>query len=227
MGYISTFSILDDLASQNMIFFCSSSDLFTSVRCPIFVLLFGLSLPLLGCQKVQPTYPPDHPSSLQKLVQNWVRDYQGQVDPQQGRARLKQHLKATLLTQSRFKTLFTPSLVKPLGAYYHQTLVPKLIKEAPFVIQDAIGKGMTEVAIRRVGPNVGKYLSPGDLILLENMPTRPALYTVRLHLKDDSLGLRLNAFFYDQGQWKSLYKLGELLESWNLDQLNQLKAAQQ
>ena len=196
------------------------------IRLFIVVVLLGLSILCLGCQKKQPNYPPDHPKSLQKLVQNWVRDYRGQTDPQQGRARIKQHLKATLIKQSRFKTLFPSALVKPLSSYYHQTMVPKLIKEAPFVIQDAIGKGMTEVAIRRVGPNVGKYLSPGDLILLENMPSRPALYTVRLHLKDDSLGLRFNAFFYDQGQWKSLYKLGELLESWNLDQLNQLKAAQ-
>ena len=225
MGHISTFSALANLASQNMKCLCSLTSLFSHLRRYVLTVLIGSSIFYLGCQTEGPNYPSDHPASLQKLVQNWVRDYRGQTDPQQGRARLKQHLKATLIKQSRFEALFSPALAKPLSSYYHQTLVPKLIKEAPFVIQDAIGKGMTEVAIRRVGPNVGKYLSPGDLILLENMPSRPALYTVRLHLKEDPLGLRLNAFFYDQGQWKSLFKLGELLESWNLDQLNQLKAA--
>ena len=56
------------------------------------------------------------------------------------------------------------------------------------------------------------------------MPSRPALFTVRLHLKDDPLGLRFNAFFYDQGQWKSLFKLGELLEPWNTEKFDKLKA---
>jgi hypothetical protein len=228
MGHLSTLFIVGVLMNMKR----NSLDALIRVSLNLndyfsFFIIGFCSLFIWSCQPSKPIYPPDHPNSLQALVQTWVRDYQGQADPQQGRARLKQHLKNTLMTSSRLESLLHPTVAHPLSLHYKQTLIPKILKEGPKVIQDAIGKGMTEIMIRRIGPNVGKYLSPGDLILLEHMPSRPALFTVRFHLKDDPLGLRLNAFFYDQGRWKSLFKLGELLEFWNRDQLQKLKAEHQ
>ena len=131
-----------------------------------------------------------------------------------------------IISPKSLQALLHPKVAQPLTQHYTETLRIDLLKEAPIMIQEAIESGMTQITIRRIGPNVGKYLSPGDLALLEHLPSRPALYTVRLHHKNDTLGLRLNGFFYDHEhkQWKSFFKLGEILEPWNRDQLKRLQA---
>ena len=195
---------------------------------PFFLIRFGVLCTCLlmvwSCRRASPSYPLDHPNTLLTLVQGWVAEFQRQGNEQEARARLRQNLKSTLIGSDRLVELLHPRVAHPLNVYYQRTIAPQVMQEAPYTIQDVIGRGMTHVTVQRIGPNVGKHLSPGDLILLENLPSRPALFTVRIHQVNDPLGLRLNAFFYDQGQWKSFFKLGELLEPWKMEQLNQLKA---
>ena len=173
-----------------------------------------------GCQRSTSAAPPPPYSAgaLRDLLQESVDDLI--KHPERG----SKILEEMIATKDELKTLLQPELLDPLSRHYTETLAPHFLREAPKNIAALYTRGYTEIAVSRVGPNSGKYISTGDLELLKKLPQRPALYVVRFRPPGAKIGLRMSGWTFINQRWVTLLKIGELLTPWRADELKRLRS---
>lgn len=116
-------------------------------------------------------------------------------------------LEKFLLTREELVALFGPEVGRAVWPGYSDEVAGSLRREAAEVIIERVGDGFTAVTLERVGPAYPAHTTPGDRRLLDAfVPRGLAMYTVRLHPPEQSLGLRFNGFVYHDGRWRALLK---------------------
>ena len=181
-------------------------------------LLFG---GVIGCNsEVHSNRPQATAPHTARALLNELEDLIKAISqtPERGRELLATHT----LTQAEVESLFEAPKARVLASHYTQVLKPSFLLEAPKEFHAIYKRGFHQVKLLRVGPNGGKRNHPGDLKLLESMPSRPALYSARFQLPDSERGLRVGGWVFINGRWATLLKLGELLEPWRAEELSTL-----
>ena len=191
---------------------CSSYPNTLSVnRYYVLIVMMISCLSLGSCQRTQSneqSVPAHSPQALEQLIKTLQSTAVRSV--KDARGSLKKHMftspqLANLLVDGSQRAELIQAFITEQSAV--------ALKEVPWALRAAYEAGMKEVVVTRVGPNMGGKNAPGDLLLLQNLTQRSGLYTVRVQNEDGSKKLRISGWLYLPKQgWKTLLKLGELLE---------------
>ena len=173
----------------------------------ISILLFSFILGL-SCQhpKIQYTDYPFTPKALSIRLHSLLK-----MNEMTRREALKDHL----FTEAQLQSLLISPHKDALIEEYSTRMAPAFIAEAPTVMTEMLDHGANDWSLIRVGPKGGSAISPGALDLLEAIPNRLPLYTVRLSPRGESIGLRMGEWVFFEGQWRTTLKLSELLLRWS------------
>ena len=173
-------------------------------RRSVLLLLFALSL---GCHSIQPPEENDTPQT----PDDWqhVRDAFREIvrHAQAGdRAAIAERLRGFVLTEAEMVTLFGPEKGPEVHRGYLAEIVGDLVREAPDVIIEKVGEGLTEVEVDRLGPARAANTTPGDKVMIEALAKKRPVFNLRLRKPTERLGLRFDGFVFVDGNWRFLFK---------------------
>ncbi|MCA9538577.1 MAG: hypothetical protein KC620_06795 [Myxococcales bacterium] len=147
-----------------------------------------------------PTGPSD-PLTLQVTFNEIVA-----AAKQGDEATIARLLEGYLLTRDELVELFGSEVGNAAFAGYNDVVASGLRREAPGILIERVGKGLTEVTVEQVGPAYPGRTTPGAQKMLDAMVKRLPMYTVRLQRPGETLGLRFDGFIFFHDRWRALLK---------------------